>query len=200
MENYIYLNGQKIELTPEQVALIKGESETVELGKIPVGKIANIGGLEFVVLEHAKETTALILKGLWGENVLFGKDNNFKGSRVDKICKEVASRLEELVGPKNIVEHTVDLTSDDGLKDYGITKRKVSLLTTELYRRYVNILDMHKPDSWWWLATPYSTPSHNHSSWAKCVSPGGYLDYDSYFNDYGVRPFCILKSNIFVSK
>jgi hypothetical protein len=95
----------------------------------------------------------------------------------------------------------VDLTSDDGLKDYGKIRRRASLLTADLYRRYVEILDKHKIDKWWWLATPHSTARHENASWVKCVAPSGYFGSDNYCGGgCGVRPFCILKSNIFVSK
>jgi len=69
-----------------------------------------------------------------------------------------------------------------------------------MYRQFVDILDEHKIDAWWWLATPYSTPRHEHTSWVKCVSPSGYIGYGGYYHCRGVRPFCILNSNIFVSK
>ena len=104
------------------------------------------------------------------------------------------------VGEDNVVSHTVDLTSDDGLKDYGKVERRCSLLTADMYRRYIDILDKFKPDSWWWLATPHSTKRHENDSWVKCVSPSGFIFYGGfYFRGSGVRPFCILKSNIFVS-
>ena len=94
----------------------------------------------------------------------------------------------------------MDLTADDGLKCYGSVKRKASLLTTETYRRYVYILDKHKPDDWWWLATALSTPAHGYKSAVKCVAPSGYVfNYLCNYDDFGVRPFCILKSHIFVS-
>ena len=71
----------------------------------------------------------------------------------------------------------------------------------ELYRRYVEILDKHKIKKWWWLATPFSTPKHDGASWVKCVAPSGCINISLYYAyDGGVRPFCILKSNIFVSK
>ena len=78
--------------------------------------------------------------------------------------------------------------------------RKASLLTTEQYRRYVEILDKHKIDKWWWLATPYSTAAHEDTDYIKCVSPPGDIGDGYYDFDFGVRPFCILKSDILVSK
>lgn len=202
MKNYICLNGQNIELSDAQVAEMQKSLGIgqVKLKDIPVGEPFKIGNYEFVVLEHSKETAAVIMKDLLHSEKQFGKNNNFENSKIDEICKKFANEIADIIGEDNLVEHTVDLTSDDGLKDYGKIKRKMSLLTAELYRRYVEILDKHKLDAWWWLATAHSTPTHDGSSWVKCVSPvGDFLNF-SYYDDGGVRPFCILNSNIFVSR
>jgi hypothetical protein len=63
----------------------------------------------------------------------------------------------------------------------------------------VDVLDLHNPKKYWWLATPHSTKRHENDKWVKCVSPSGFIDIGYFYNDYGVRPFCILKSDIFVS-
>jgi hypothetical protein len=206
MENYICLNGRKVELTSEQVAELlggvvgEGEKPLRELRDIPVGGVFKIGEYEFFVLEHSDYGTAVLLKELYVNNVKFGENNNFDGSNVDEICGEFVEVLEGIVGEDNLLLHDVDLTADDGLSDYGTVERKVSLLTADMYRRHVYTIDMHKLDSWWWLATPHSTNTHADYNWVKCVSPSGIINYDlSCSNIGGVRPFCILKSNIFVS-
>lgn len=202
MKNYICFNGKKVELTSDQVAQMKkslGIAE-VKLFDILTGETFKIGEYEWIVLEQFGDTTAVILKGLLHDNKEFGKNNNYKNSYVDDICIDFGNKIADIVGADNLIEHPVDLTSDDGLKDYGSVKRKMSLLTTNLYREYVEILDKHKPDKWWWLSTAFSTPTHNDSSWIKCVSPSGDIINCNCYGGRGVRPFCILKSNIFVSK
>lgn len=165
-----------------------------------MGEAFKLGKHEFVVLEHGKDTTSVIYKDLLLQSKKFGGNNNFDGSYVDKECQKFADEIAGIVGAENLVGHTLDLTSDDGLKDYGKVKRKMSLLTAELYRRYVYILDKFKLDRWWWLATAYSTKTHDNTTWVKCVSPSGSI-YDDYCSrGSGVRPFCILNSSIFVSK
>jgi len=203
MKNYISINGQKTELTEEQVKKIKESfaAQMVKLADNAPGDVVKVGDHEFVVLEHRAEGTALILKQLLREGEEFGdENNNFAGSNVEDICNEFAEELAGIVGADNVLLHDVDLTSDDGLKDYGVIKRRVSLLTAPMYRQFVDILDEHKIDAWWWLATPYSTPRHEHTSWVKCVSPSGDVNDGRYYGSIGVRPFCILNSNIFVSK
>lgn len=202
MENYISINGQKIELTVEQaVQIAAAHNRSLRLSDVPAGELVKIGEHEFIVLEQSGDTTALIRKDLLPTSEKFGKNNNYDGSYVDAVCNKFAEEIASIVGEKKLVEHTVDLTSDDGLKDYGKIRRRASLLTADLYRRYVEILNKFKPNKWWWLATAFSTKKHDGDSWAKCVSPSGYLDCDYYYiNVRGVRPFCILKSNIFVSR
>ena len=179
MNNYICLNGNKVELTDEQVAKLlgrivgEGERPVRILSDIPVGGVFKIGEHTFIVLEHTEYGTAALLKDLIENETQFGENNNFDGSTVDEICGEFAEKLECVVGEGNLLLHDVDLTADDGLKDYGTIERKVSLLTAELYRRYVYAIDMHKVDAWWWLATPDSTDEYNNADWCICVSPSG---------------------------
>ena len=202
MKNYISINNQKVELTDEQVEKIKTalDMPSKRLSDIAIGDVCRIGNHEFVVLEQSGDTTAVIRKELLKDNVRFGDNNNFEHSKADEICRDFAKELASIVGEDNLVLHTVDLTSDDGLKDYGKVMRQVSLLTTNLYRRYVEVLDKHKPNEYWWLATPFSTKAHDNDAWVKCVSPSGYISsYNCSGDDFGVRPFCILKSHIFVS-
>ena len=202
MKNYISINNQRIGLTEEQVKQITEayNGRNKQLAEAAAGEIVKVGGYELLVLEQSGESTAVICKDLIGSDTEFGENNNYDGSCVDEICNSFSEAIADAVGEDNLLAHTVDLTSDDGLKDYGTVKRRVSLITAEMYRRYVEILDTAKPDRWWWLATAHSTKKHENASWVKCVSPSGHF-YDNLCSDYfiGVRPFCILKSNIFVS-
>ena len=202
MNNYIMFKGQKIELTEEQIAQLNQVIETadIKLADIPAGETFKIGEDEFIVLDQMEDRTYVILKSLLKESEEFGDCNNYNDSNVDHICTDFATKISGIIGNDNLLMHTVDLTSDDGLKCYGTVERQMSLITTEMYRRYVEILDMHKLNKWWWIATPYSTPKHEDDEWVKCVSPSGFIDNDDYNYDYGVRPFCILKSDIFVSR
>ncbi|MBO5019044.1 MAG: hypothetical protein J6D52_00110 [Clostridia bacterium] len=202
MNNYLMLNGKRIDLTEEQIKDIKQSFDTgdVQLSSVKAANTFKIGEYELFVLEQLGDTTAVMLKNPIHDEKQFGSNNNYDGSDVDKLCIEFGEVIEKLVGADNLVEHTVDLTADDGLKCYSSIQRKMSLLTAEQYRKYVYIIDEHKLDKWWWLATAYSTPKHDDESWIKCVSPFGSIYYINYYYNFGVRPFCILKSNIFVSK
>ena len=202
MENYLMFNGTKIDLTGEQIAKIKDSFglKLKKLSEFKAGDTIQIGKFGLIVLEQMDDKSILLLKDFYRESEKLGDDNNYNGSNVDNICNGFADEMAGLVGTDNVVEFTVDLTSDDGLKDYGTVERKAALLTCEQYRKYVYILDKFKLQIYWWLATAYSTPTHNEEDWVKCVSPRGYFNYGICHGSSGVRPFCILKSDIFVSE
>ena len=205
MENGIYFGGVKIEFTPDQVAQMREALKTnnregkdgIVLSEIPVGGTFTHWGYELIVLGHHEDGhTVVCFKELVEESAKFGDNNCYEGSNMDEICCELAEKITDTV------EFDLDLTSDDGLDDYGVVRRSVALMTADMYRKYVRILDKYKIDKWWWLATPWSTATHNDTDFVKCVSPSGYVyDFNCSGNYYrGVRPFCILKSNIFVSR
>ena len=202
MENFIQVGGRKYPLSDAQAAALMEQVRRadVKLAEIKPGSIALIGEWEFVVLEQREDETVLILRELLEDDVRFGDNNRYDGSDVDGICCRFAKELAGAVGEDNLLEFEVDLTSDDGLKDYGSVFRKAALMTTEQYRKYVDVLDQKILEEWWWLATPSSTERHESAAWLKCVSPRGHFNIVNVnIVDVGVRPFCILKSNIFVS-
>ena len=201
MKNYLCFNGEKIPLNEEQVAKIREQfSPKKRLGDASIGELAKIGEHEYIVLKHDNGKTYLLMRDFLA-TMKFGATCDFKTSDVKKRLDKFADELAKVVGDENIFIHDVDLTADDGLKDYGTTDARVSLITCDLYREFVEIIDKYKVDDWWWTATPLATEKHNCTKAVRCVSPSGCIDY-IYLSDYygfGVRPFCILNSDIFVS-
>lgn len=206
MKNYLKINGKKIALSEEQVWEIKQSfgRTTVKLSDIPAGETFKIEEYEFIVLEQiGLQGVAVALNGLIEDKVTFSNDNtnNYDGSNPDKICCDFEDELAKLIGLDNIFPHEVDLTADDGLKNFGSIQRKVSLMTANERRKYVHIFDKYPLEKWEWLATAYSAPPHDNDNWIKCVASSGYIVNVSFYDcHFGVRPFCILNSNIFVSK
>ena len=159
----------------------------------------NIGGIEFIKFAEENGEVTAVAKDIVFRSE-FGKNNKFGESKIlERLQKEVLSKISEAVGEENILEHEVDLTSLDGLKTYGSIKSKISIPTFDFYRANVKVFDKHKIDSWWWLATPDTTPEHLNDMWSRCVSPGGNVDIINCGNNSGVRPFLKFVSSIFVS-
>lgn len=200
MKNYLCINGKKIALTEEQlkqIGIVKEPIATLSLD----GKTAKIGDYEFIVLKNNGDTVELLLKNSLCDRKFDDDIKNFAESDVREYLDDFADIIANLVGEENIVKHTVDLTTLDGLKDYGSCECRVSLLTSRQYADNVYAIDEFKLDKWWWLANAWSAEKHDIQTLVCCVSPSGRIGNDSYdYDDIGVRPFCILKSNIFVSK
>ena len=141
------LNNKKIELTPEQAKEIKNSFgfNRIKLSEIAVGETFKVGELEFIVLEHHDETTSVILKEFW-KTAKFDDDfNDYKESEIRKeLNTEFLKLLSDCVGGDNIVEHRVDLIADDGRIDYESCYDLISLLTCDMYRKYVYVFDKHK--------------------------------------------------------
>ena len=171
------------------------------LAEIANGELFEVAGIEFIKFADEKgQTVAVAKKSLFDST--FGKNNNFDESVIkSRLEKEILPKIEKEVGAENIVEHEVDLLSLDGDDKWAKIKCKISIPTFDFYRHNVKLFDKHKLNAWWWLATPDTTSAHYNDTWVRCVSPRGDFN-DGYCYDYfsGVRPFCILKSNIFVSK
>lgn len=55
-------------------------------------------------------------------------------------------------------------------------------------------------NDWWWTCTQWTTKERGWERSIAVVSPSGNFNYCSYYDGRGVRPFCILKSNVFIEK
>ena len=95
--------------------------------------------------------------------------------------------LEDVNGPNAFLTTELDLTTDDGLKDYGTCTVTIFLLTVDQYRRNRDVIP--NADDWWWLSTAFSTKSNGYESLARCVDSDGTLDrHVAYYGGHGLRP------------
>jgi hypothetical protein len=169
--------------------------------KIAPSSVISYGGLDCIVLDVEQDKILVLAKESIG-NMPFdeGNSNNFpKGTLCKYLNGEFIKTLKANGADTSaLIPTTIDLTSDDGLKDYGETTQKIFLLTCDMYRKYRSIIP--NLDDWWWLATAYSTESNGYARCARRVRSDGSLDYYyAYFGDYGVRPAFYLKSSILES-
>lgn len=179
------------------------DKSQILLKDISVGKTFKIDDEEWIVLEQSGDTTAVLKKDLLPDSRKFDSNtNNFAKSEIYSFLNdEYYVRLAALIGTNNIYEHTVDLTADDGLKDYKKCKAYVSLLTCEQYRKYTDIMLKYNPEQWWWLATAYSTPTRGCSELVRYVGNSGALDnFCCNYAVSGVRPVIILNNLLHVDE
>ena len=155
----------------------------------------------FIVLEQLEGATKVITEDLFKKNVVFDDNTpDYKLAAVRKLFDgEILEKFSEVFGADNIIENEADLTTVDMQKDYGEAICKVRPLTFDEVRKYNNLLVNRGLSDWWWTCTPWSVPGRGWSYCLAVVSPSGRVNCDDCSRDLGVRPFCILKSNIFVS-
>ena len=162
------------------------------------GAIVEIGGRKWKVLDQTEKGVFCICENI-GERRFDSELNDYATSEIRKYLNtEFLKELEAAVGEKNIVPFERNLTSLCGLKEYGTCEDKVSLISLDEYRKYREFLP--RTGELWWTLTPDSTASNGVKYWMAVVSPSGFFNFDVCDYDDGVRPVCILKSNIFVSK
>ena len=129
--------------------------------------------------------------------------NDFRDSNVKEYLNgEFLKKLKENgMKDDDIVPLSIDLKCTLGQHEYGTDTVQVGLLTLEQYGEYYPIIK--KADSWWWLATPWRTPSRSIPAFDNpggvyyVWSDGGY--YDNYCgNSYGVRPVLNFSSSLVI--
>lgn len=162
------------------------------------GEAFVVGGIEFIKFPDQDGMTPVLAKNI-AFFASFGGTNNLAESQIlTRMREEFLPQIVEAVGEENICMFKTDLTTWDGLKNYGELESKISLPTMDFYRKHVDIFGRHKVDGWCWLATPASAQPHDDPWYVLCVSPSGRLYFDGCYVDYfGVRPFLYFDSSIF---
>ena len=182
---------------------MKAKLKTLKRGQTFYG-----AGIQWLVLGHTNSSqglpivTHIVSTGIVERRAFDEKNRNDLGvsTLLAYLNGEFLERLEDAFGEGAVAEQFIDLTSNDGLKDYGNVKAKVGLLTEEEYRQHRDILPPLGDEGWWWLATPYSTERAGYPSHVRVVNSDGALGNDNaYYGDDGVRPALNLSSSILVS-
>ena len=193
-----------LELAKKLVAAIEKEDQKnkVMLKDIPVGGKFDTGIGRFIVLEQKENYTAVITEDLYREDVKFDDDcTDYKKSPLRELCEgEILNEFVAEFGEDNICENEAGLVTVDGQEVFGKLLTKVRPLTFDEAREYNDLLVNKDLPDWYWTCTPWSTKERGWKYSVAVVSPSGSISYGNFSGSIGVRPFCILKSNIFVSK
>ena len=193
-----------LELARKLVAAIEKEDQKnkVMLKDIPVGGKFDTGIGRFIVLEQKEDCTAVITEDLYREDVKFDDDcTEYRKSSLRELCEgEILNEFSEEFGKENICTNGAGLVTVDGQEVFGKLLTKVRPLTFDEAREYNDLLVNKDLPDWYWTCTPWSTKERGWEYSVAVVSPSGSISNVNYDYSYGVRPFCILKSNIFVSK
>lgn len=193
-----------LEVARELVKQLEEEERKnkVELSTLAPGDVFEIGKNDFIVLERMGSKTKVISKNFMAENVVYDENSrDYNESNLKRVIEdEIQPIIESEVGKENLFEHMVELTSVDMQHEFYDRNYKVRPITFDEARKYNNLLPNKDLDDWWWTCTPWSTAERGCKYSIAVVSSAGDFGDSSCNIDRGVRPVCILKSNIFVSK
>lgn len=178
------------------------QSNKVKLESLKAGETFYIGENGYIVLKHHEGKTKVISRNFIAEDRKFADDTaDYKTSGLRKYIEvEIQPTIENEVGAENLVEHRVSLETVDGQDNYGELTCKVRPITFDEARQYNNLIVNNDLDDWWWTCTAWTSPNREYNRSIAVVLPSGRIVNYRCDLSYGVRPVCILKSNIFVSK
>ena len=166
------------------------------------GTIFPYAGEKWVALEHEASGRTLCLRLDLIPNKPFDENNcnNFATSSSKEWMNGpyLDNLIDAVKGPHAFLTTELDLTADDGLKDYGTCTVTIFSLTVDQYRRNRDVIP--NTDDWWWLSTAYSTAANGYEHSARYVWNVGTLYwYSACCGDFGLRPACYLDSDLLIS-
>lgn len=166
------------------------------------GTVFPYAGEKWVVLEHDPAGRTLCLRLDLIPNKPFDENNcnNFATSSSKEWMNGpyLDNLIDAVKGHNAFLQTELDLTADDGLKDYGTCTVTIFSLTVDQYRRNRDVIP--NADDWWWLSTAYSAAANGYEHSARRVRYDGTLNWGSaYRGDSGLRPACYLDSDLLIS-
>ena len=195
---------KELEKARELVAMLeeKERKNKIRLSDVPVGGKFDTGIGRFIVLEQRGEEAAVITENLYREDVKYDDDSNdyYSSELSDLFEEEIFPEFKEEFGSENLCSRQANLATVDMQNKDEVLHAKVRPLTFDEARKYNDLLVKKDLPDWYWTCTAWSTTERGWGSSLAVVSPSGYFSRNICSNSLGVRPFCILKSNIFVSK
>ena len=197
MDKVLYLAKKLVEAIEETELKNK-----VMLKDIPAGGKFDTSIGRFIALEQKGDCTVVITEGLYRKDKKFDDDcTDYKKSSLRELCEgEIFKEFVAEFGEDNICENEAGLVTVDGQEVFGKLLTKVRPVTFDEGRKYNELLVNNELPDWYWTCTSWSTAERGWAYSVAVVSPSG--DFYNYYynNSRGVRPVCILKSNIFVSR
>lgn len=157
-----------------------------------------MGGINWTVIQTGADWVRCIASDCVEKRAFDeGNKNDFADSSLRTYLNgEFLRRLIKAGAPEEMFEYfNIDLTADDGLKNYCGAYVRIGLITCEEYRILRGNIPA-LPGRWWWTATPDSPIN----SFVRIVFSDGSLRSNiACYGRIGVRPLCNLKSEILVS-
>lgn len=182
------------------------KKKSIKLFQVRPGEHFIHDGVEYVKLDEAAGATFALGVEATLKNVQFESDdaeredhNNYIGSNLERegirwLREQHPATFDAMV------ERLVNLTTMDGMTDYGVPLASVRALTIDEYRKYRHLIPL--TDDPYWLATGWTTKRspRSDSDYAYYIgADGSVYNYRVNYPRFAARPALYLKSSILVS-
>lgn len=181
-------------------------TKSMELYKVRNGERFTLNDVEFVKLDDDREASFVLMVNTLPDTCAFEKENserddhnNFVGSNVQRVIDEWLR--EHRTVHAAVIERPIDLTSMDGMTDYGTPYVYGRILTIDEYRKYRRFIPL--TEECYWTATPWCTLRSSYSSRYnrayRVYTDGSVGDGLAYSANSCARPALYLEASILVS-
>lgn len=157
------------------------------------GEQFEYNGVKFTALGEVQGGILAIVSELLEDEMPLDESNK-NDWRTSSLRKYLNGEYLEQFNRGDLLPFVSDLTSDDGMKDYGTAEDYVFLLSCDLYRKYRGFVPRF--NNWWWTLTPW-TCSPSYASVARIVHSSGEVSGISAYIGIGVAPACLFNPKIF---
>ncbi len=167
----------------------------IKVMEVTAGKTVKVAGMNWVVLDHIEgKGTLCLMEDILEERAFHDNQTedcqNWANSSLRQyLNSEFSARLLD----RQLAEMEVDLTSDDGMTDYGKTKDYIALLTADQYRKYRSLIP--KAD-YWWLTTAWTCIPSQYFDVRNVGANGVIYRDNACYGGVGVRPTLIFKESV----
>ena len=164
----------------------------MKIKDVKIGSKFKFGKIEFVKLDNTHSGCLCLATG-----VLFGgyvDEDNLNNWATSTLRQKLMEIIGDYIDKEALVPFDRDLTTDDGMTDYGHCTDTVSLLTCDEYRKYRKLIP--NCGEWHWTITADSL-EYSYSV-RNVFSVGSLSNLNAYGGGCGVRPLCVLKPDTIV--
>lgn len=166
-------------------------NNTTTIDELEQGAVFKWGKKEYIKLDAISAGCLCLAKDVWFKSKFDDQTNDWSKSQLRGYIATKA--IDFIPDIDKLMLFDRDLTTDDGLTDYGHCKDNVSMLTCNEYREYRRYIP--DIDKWCWTITAWTRDG----DWVRCVDTNGCIDRGyAKDNDYGVRPLICLANDTIV--
>ena len=124
-----------------EVAVLKAVEKTRKIpAGLSTGDTFGLAGLTWTILDITDKGYMCLADRLENSMKFDSESNNWIGSQLrEYLNTEFIQRIINEIGEENIISFNRNLFSLDGQNEYGNCEDKVSLLTVDDYRKWINI-------------------------------------------------------------